>query len=170
MALSEKVIFCPQCGMRLIMKECRGRSRQACPACGWTYFPDPKVAAAVVVLKDEHLLLVRRANNPGRGLWTLPAGFVDAGEDPASAAERECLEETSLQVRITGVFEIISGREHPRGADILIVYFASAIEGELRAHDDVDEAAFFSLRDLPPLAFEATKRIVTRLKLNHLHP
>jgi len=144
------------------------RMRPVCPACGWIYFADPKVAVAVVLLHDEQVLLVRRLNEPRRGMWTLPAGFVDADEDPARAAERECLEETGLQVRTTGVMDVIAGREHPRGADILIVYSAAPIGGELQANDDVDQAVYFSLHDLPPLAFEATRRVVKRLQINHL--
>ena len=57
----------------------------------------PKVAAGVVLIDADRVLLVRRVNEPYRGRWTLPAGFVDAGEDPRRAAERECLEETGLQ-------------------------------------------------------------------------
>jgi 8-oxo-dGTP diphosphatase len=128
-----------------------------CPACGWIYFPDPKVAAGVIVEKDGQVLLVRRAGDPARGLWSFPAGFVDAFEDPARAAERECLEETGLVVEVTGLHEIISGREHERGADILLVYHARITGGELQAGDDADRAEFFPKEDLPPLAFRATR-------------
>jgi len=138
------------------------------PGLGWIYFADPKVAVAAVLMQGKQVLLVRRANDPKRGLWTIPAGFVDADEDPARAAERECLEETGLKVRITGILDVIAGREHPRGADIFIVYCAIPLDGELHANDDVDRAAYFSLQDLPPLAFEATRRVMTRLQMNHL--
>jgi ADP-ribose pyrophosphatase YjhB (NUDIX family) len=124
------------------------------------YFADPKVAAAVLIEQDECVLLVRRVNEPARGLWTLPAGFVDAGENPARAAERECLEETGLTVEVTGIMDIISGLEHPRGADIVIVYRARILGGDLCARDDADRADWFPMSDLPPLAFEATKRVL----------
>jgi ADP-ribose pyrophosphatase YjhB (NUDIX family) len=113
------------------------------------------------------VLLIRRANDPFRGLWTLPAGFVDAEEDPARAAERECLEETGLSVRVTAVLDVIAGLEHPRGANMIIFYRAEILSGQLTAQDDADQAAFFSLYDLPPLAFQATKRILERLRDEH---
>ena len=152
--------FCPRCGTVITHMQKSGEIRPVCPDCGWIYFADPKVAAAVLVKKDERVLLVRQVNEPARGMWTLPAGFVDAGEDPARAAERECLEETGLTVHVTGILDIIAGREHARGADIVIVYHAQVVGGVLQARDDADQADWFPLTDLPPLAFEATKRVL----------
>lgn len=103
------------------------------------------------------VLLVRRVNEPYRGSWSLPAGFINAHEDPARAAERECLEETGLVVTVTGLYEVITGREHERGADILLLYRARVTGGELRAGDDADRAQFFSRDSLPSLAFRATR-------------
>jgi ADP-ribose pyrophosphatase YjhB (NUDIX family) len=158
--IAGEVNFCPQCGSALTQAERFGRLRPVCTACGWIYFADPKVAAAVLLEQGDQVLLVRRAIDPARGLWTLPAGFVDAGEDPARAAERECLEETGLTVEVTGLMEVLFGQEHPRGAHILIVYHARLISGVLAGQDDVDQAAFFPRNDLPPLAFSTTKRLL----------
>jgi len=135
--------------------------RPVCPQCGWIYFIDPKVAAAVLVEQDGRVLLVRRVNEPFRGLWTLPAGFVNGSEDPAEAAARECLEETGLSVRVTRVLDVIAGREHERGADFIIVYQAEVISGELVPADDADAAEWFTRDDLPPLAFKATQKVLT---------
>ena len=159
----DEVNYCLRCGAQLIEAQRFGRIHPVCPACDWIYFADPKVAAAAVILQAERVLLVRRANDPQRGLWTLPAGFVDAGEDPARAVERECLEETGLQVRVTGLLDVLSGLEHARGAHILIVYRAEVLSGSLSAGDDVDRAGFFSFDELPPLAFSTTHRIFERL-------
>jgi len=117
----------------------------------------------VVVWVDGLVLLARRVNEPHRGQWTLPAGFVDAHEDPVSAAERECLEETGLQVRVTGLVDVLAGREHRHGADIFIVYTADVVGGTLKAGDDADDAGFFPLDHLPPLAFRTTQRILNLL-------
>ena len=160
MALVDEVRFCPLCGTPVIQAERFGRLRTVCPGCDWIHFADPKVAAAVLVEQEGKILLVRRANSPQRGLWTLPAGFVDAGEDPARAAERECAEETGLTVKVSSLLDVIAGQEHERGAHILIVYRADILDGELKAQDDVDRVAFFSRADLPSLAFSSTRRIL----------
>lgn len=154
------VAYCPKCGTALTAAEEFGRMRPVCPHCGWVYFADPKVAAAVLLQDSGRVLLVRRTNEPFRGRWTLPAGFVDAGEDPRAAAERECLEETGLNVRATHVIDVIAGREHPRGADFVVVYAAEVVSGDLRPGDDADEAEWFEASNLPSLAFRATELVL----------
>jgi len=156
----EEINYCIRCGNPLTEAEIFGGHRPVCEACGWVYFADPKVAVAALIERDGRVFLVRRANDPQRGLWTLPAGFVDAGEDPIRAIERECQEETGLEVRVIELLDVLYGQEHPRGAHILIVYRVEVISGEILPADDVDKAAFFSLQDLPPLAFSTTEKIL----------
>ncbi len=159
MALTQ-INFCPRCGTAVKLENKFGKVRPVCPSCRWIYFADPKVAAAVLVEEAGRVLLVQRANEPFRGLWTLPAGFVDADEDPAQAAARECEEETSLKVRVTRTLEVIAGREHERGADFVIVFAAEIESGILRAGDDANDAQWFEMSNLPALAFKATKKIL----------
>ena len=150
-------------GEKLILSERFGSLRPHCPNCDWVYFPDPKVAVAALIHHNDQVLLVRRANDPQRGYWTLPAGFIDAGEDPVRAVERECFQETGLLTMVMDLVDVIYGQEHPRGAHILIVYRAKVVSGELHAADDVDKAGYFPLDDLPPLAFDTTKKILSSL-------
>jgi ADP-ribose pyrophosphatase YjhB (NUDIX family) len=157
-ALSERLIrYCPYCGVPVDRRILFGADRAVCPQCGWIHFEDPKVAAGVLVEQDGKILLVQRNNEPSRGLWTFPAGFINAHEDPAEAAARECLEETGLQVLVTGLAALVSGREHPRGADFVLVYFARITGGQLIPGDDAEQAVFFPRNALPPLAFRATR-------------
>jgi 8-oxo-dGTP diphosphatase len=154
----KKIRFCPYCGSPAELRWLHGVERKACPACSWIYYEDPKVAAAVLVEQGDQVLLTQRAGEPFQGFWSLPAGFVDAYEDPARAAERECLEETGLVVCVTGLLDLVSGREHENGADILLLYRANLAGGELRPGDDAQDATFFSRANLPPLAFRATRK------------
>lgn len=158
--LSDEINFCLRCGSPLKLAERFGAFRPSCPDCGWVFFPDPKVAAAALIEKDQKVLLVRRVNDPQRGLWTLPAGFINAGEDPREALKRECREETGLEVRITDLVDVIAGQEHIRGAHILIVYKAEILSGEMVAGDDADQVAFFDRQKLPELAFSTTNQIL----------
>lgn len=162
MSRTHLIRFCPLCGTPTEEKELFGKTRPVCPECGWIHFADPKVAAAVLIEQDGRVLLVRRANEPFRGLWTLPAGFVDAREDPAEAAARECLEETGLSVRVMRVLDVVAGREHERGADFVIVYLAEVLAGKLSPMDDADAADWFPRDHLPPLAFNATKKVLAQ--------
>lgn len=162
MSFHANIKFCPQCGTRVEYAVRFGQERPVCPACGYIHFADPKVAAAVLVEQGGYVLLVRRVNAPFKGLWTLPAGFVNAGEDPVQAAERECEEETGLNVRVVRLLDVIAGREHPRGADFVIAYLAEVVSGELHPGDDADQAAWFPRDHLPDLAFETTHKILER--------
>lgn len=161
MAHNDFIKFCPRCGAQVTHQEKFGKVRPVCPQCHWIHFQDPKVAAAVLIEEDSRVLLVRRLNEPFRGLWTLPAGFVNSDEDPARAAERECLEETGLSVHAKRVLDIIAGREHERGADFIIVYLAEVINGDLAPADDADAVEWFDRNQLPPLAFKATQKILS---------
>jgi 8-oxo-dGTP diphosphatase len=158
--LSDEINFCPRCGTPVEDAERFGAFRRVCPNCDWIYFADPKVAVAVLVERDRKVLLVRRVNQPKQGYWTLPAGFVDAGEDPARAAERECVEETGLEVRVTSLVDVLAGQEHARGAHILIVYRAEIVSGMERPGDDADQVGFFDRHELPPLAFSSTQQVL----------
>jgi len=140
-----------------------GEERPTCPNCGWVQYEDPKVAAGVLVLRDGKVLLVRRIMKPFIGHWSIPAGFVNAFEDPREAAKRECREETGLEVSLDSLFDVLYGREHPRGSDILLVYRAELLGGSLAAADDADQAGWFPLDALPPLAFETTRKIFEKL-------
>jgi 8-oxo-dGTP diphosphatase len=154
------VRFCLHCGTALESREALGATRPVCPACGWTFFEDPKVAVGVLVEQDNKVLLIKRVNEPMMGCWSIPAGFMDAHEDPHQAAERECLEETGLVVRAGAVAAVIGGREHSKGADIVIAYHASVTGGELKAGDDASDVGFFARDALPPLAFRATRVVI----------
>ncbi len=156
--------YCPFCGGRIGRGVAHGKERPICTECGRVQFKDPKVAVVVFATQEEHVLLVKRSTVPHQGCWTLPAGFVDAGEDPKNAAVREVLEETSLQVEITKLVDVLFSQEYERGADILIVYRAEVRGGELAAQDDAWGAGFFPPDELPELGFEVTKQMIARWK------
>ena len=133
-----------------------------CPRCGKIVYFDPKVTAGAVVEREGKVLMVRRGNEPGLGLWSLPGGYVDRGEDVEEAARREVLEETGLTADVTGIVGIYSEPGHPV---ILIIYDSDNVEGDPRPGPEVLELDFFPLGGLPPLAFQRDRQVLEAWKL-----
>jgi ADP-ribose pyrophosphatase YjhB (NUDIX family) len=162
MSYHDQVRFCLSCGSPVDLRPAFGKIRPVCPACDRVHFSDPKVAAAVFVVHEGRVLLVRRVNEPELGKWSLPAGFVDGDEDPRLAAERECLEETGLEVEADHLIDVIHQPVDGEGASIVIVYHGLFKGGELTARDDIDASGFFNQDALPPLAFASTREVIGR--------
>ena len=163
----EEFAYCPQCATPLLTRQVGDKPRRACPACGYVYFTDPKVGVGVLVVENGRLLLIRRAMNPQKGKWSIPAGFVDSGEDPQKTAVRETFEETNLEVAITGLEDVYfnaNAKPGQAGASIFIMYHAELLGGNLQAGDDAADAGFFDLQNLPELAFDSTKIAIQKLK------
>ncbi len=139
-------------------REVSGRPRRTCGACGHIHFTDPKVGVGVLVIRDDRLLLVRRAVDPERGRWAIPGGYLDAGEDPREKAALEVHEETGVEVRVTDLVDVFPG--HPRGATMFVLYRGEWRRGEPVAGDDADDARFFRREDVPHLAFQSTRTAV----------
>jgi 8-oxo-dGTP diphosphatase len=120
----------------------------------------PKVTADAVVIEDGRVLLVLRGNPPFEGMWALPGGFVDYGEDTGSACVREAYEETGLDVEIKRLVGVYSdpGRD-PRGHTVSIAYLCVRVGGCLKPGDDAKETGWHNLSALPPLAFDHQKII-----------
>ena len=157
------VRYCLLCGASLATRTVAGKPRRACTACDFVYFVEPKVGVGVMVVEDDRLLLVRRAMEPEKGKWSLPAGYLDHGESPVETAVRETREETGLEVRIA---ELVDAFHNPpgAGASVFLLYRAERVSGEPIAGDDADAAAFFGRDDLPPLAFASTFAAVEHLR------
>jgi 8-oxo-dGTP diphosphatase len=154
--------FCPICGTKLEMRPRSGGIRPVCPGCGHIVYFDPKVAVVVFICKDDRVLLVKRAIDPMKGCWAMPAGFVEAGEDPQAAARRESLEETSLMVEVDRLLDVFYTAGDGGAADIVIAYAATVIGGELKADDDAEDVAWFSRDNLPEVVFLPTQRLAAR--------
>ncbi|MBU0740753.1 NUDIX hydrolase [bacterium] len=118
----------------------------------------------VVLVRDPHrpdappqVLLIKRGNEPFRGRWALPGGFVDVGEDPDGAVGREVAEETGLGGLDFEQFRVYGAPDRdPRGHTVSVVYVAE-IEGippEVTGGDDATEAAWFVVGKTPELAFD----------------
>ena len=145
--------FCPECGAPLVLEMRGDRERPVCPACGFVVYLNPAVAAGTLVEIDGRVVLIRRAVEPRKGYWGLPAGYVEADESAEEAAIRETREEAGLEVELDDLLGVYSFGEGPHERGVLILYSAHVVGGELRAGDDALEARTFAPDKLPEIAF-----------------
>ena len=151
--------YCARCGTLTEVHDRGGRPRPVCPACGWVYYAKNATGAALAVIEDDRVLLVRRAHEPYKGQWMLPAGFVEYGEFAEETIVREAEEETGLEVVVIGLWGLYFGTDDPRNVAHLAVYEARRVGGTLQAGDDADEVAFFARGELPAkIAFQGHRR------------
>lgn len=159
--------FCPVCATPLVEKhiEPEDKVRSVCPSCDFIHYRNPTPAAGVVLMDGSRILMVKRKYPPRVGMWTLPAGFVETGEDVAECAVRETKEETGLDVDIVRLFNVYTAMDDPRAAVVLIIYVGRQTGGALQCGDDASDARFFGLDVLPPdIAFTAHKHALTDIK------
>ena len=108
------VLFCVACGARTEAREIEGRPRPVCEACGRVTYVDPKLAVAVLVVRDDLVLLGKRgASTREPGKWSFPAGFVERGERVEVAAVREGREETGLDLTLGPLVGLFSCEGDP---------------------------------------------------------
>ncbi|HDZ68953.1 MAG TPA: NUDIX hydrolase [Phycisphaerales bacterium] len=142
-------------------------------------WPRPMVTVDAAVFAffktGTRLLLIKRKNEPFKGSWALPGGFVDIDEELADAAARELAEETGLlNVPLEQMHTFGKVGRDPRGRQITIVFMGIATEGinKIKAGDDAAEAQWFDIEELPKdLAFdnsEVAKFGIKRLKIKSL--
>jgi 8-oxo-dGTP diphosphatase len=111
-------------------------------------FRNPKPTVDIVIETRPHSVVLIRRKNPPHG-WALPGGFVDEGESLETAAVREALEETCLEVELVRQFHTYSDpARDPRHHTITTVYLATA-HGEPVGADDAAQARVFAYDDLP---------------------
>lgn len=156
--------FCPHCSAEMGERSVGARLRRVCHQCGFVHFRDPAVGVAGVVFEDGQLLLVRRGPSATRsGLWCIPCGFLDYGEDVRAGAAREVLEETGLNVAVGDPVWVASNSHDPAKKTVGIWFDATVVGGELAAGDDADDVGFFPISALPDLAFETDAALIAAL-------
>lgn len=105
--------------------------------------PTIRCVGAVITRPDGRVLLIKRGNEPGRGLWSLPGGRIEPGESDVAAVAREVAEETGLEVTVGE----LAGRVQ-RGRYDISDYFATVVSGELAAATDALDASWADPREL----------------------
>ena len=159
--------FCPRCATPLAVVLLHGMERQRCPACRWVHFPLPNLAATVVIFHEGGVVLVRRDIEPDRGIWHLPIGHAEYGEDPADAALREGQEETGLQLAEPRFLTYTHSPSYgdPRLFYLVLSFSARSVGGTLTGSDEGRETMVTPLAELPPLKWSSQQAAIEALRL-----
>jgi 8-oxo-dGTP diphosphatase len=152
-------IFCNFCGSRLDKKILGGRERQVCASCGHVYYENPIPVASVILPNPAgELLLVRRAEEPAKGMWCFPIGFAECGETIEQAALRELKEESGVDGRVTALLDVCSDMTGMYGEVVVVTFQVEKIGGTEVAGDDACDVGYFPVASLPELAFSSQVR------------
>lgn len=156
-----KLDFCRGCGGKLDNQLIDGRVRRVCESCGMVSYENPIPATAAVVRNEAGgVLLVLRNRPPHTGQWCLPGGFLEVDESAEAGCLRELREETGLIGEVSDLIGIELG-DNPQYRSVLVIGYTVIVSGgKLAAGDDSDEARFFALESLPPVAFRSHRQIL----------
>ena len=156
---------CPMCAAPLTKRVVGLLPRLACNECGFIFYQNPVAAVAVVLTRQDEVLLILRDSSFRRGQWCFPSGYVEWNEDVRSAAVREVREEVGLDVDIREILAVHSNFPEVGSHSVGIYFAGSVIGGCLTPGDDAADAKYFSFEGLPPnLAFESDRKVLEMLR------
>lgn len=155
--------FCPNCKNKL---EHDGETAR-CSQCEFIFFNNPAPCTAVIVEKQDEIMLTKRAFEPHKGWWDVPGGFVKVGETEEEGAIREIREETGLTIKIINYLgpaipDFYGSNQVPT---LNFVFVAHITKGSSNAADDVADIGWFSPTDTPDnIAFKNGRIALERYK------
>jgi ADP-ribose pyrophosphatase YjhB (NUDIX family) len=172
MLLTERarIKYCRVCGtpVAYVIPADDNRERAVCPSCATVHYENPLNVVGTVPVWGAQVLLCKRAIEPRRGLWTLPAGFHELGETTAEGALRETIEEAGAQIELGPLFSVLNVA---RVGQVHLFYLATmrsqilapgseTLEARLFREDEVpwDEIAFRTVRETLRYFFDDRRR------------
>nr|VFJ45810.1 MAG: ADP-ribose pyrophosphatase YjhB, NUDIX family [Candidatus Kentron sp. DK]VFJ49153.1 MAG: ADP-ribose pyrophosphatase YjhB, NUDIX family [Candidatus Kentron sp. DK] len=153
--------YCQSCGstvsIRLPPNE--DRARYVCDTCNTIHYVNPKVVAGCIPEYGDKILFCRRAIEPRRGLWTLPAGFMEMKESTVEGAVRETWEEARARVEVDSLFAAYS---IPHISQVYLLFRARLLNDDYRPGPESLEVTLFREEEIPwqELAFPVIRRVM----------
>lgn len=154
--------YCSNCAdpIRIGIPEEDNLPRHICDSCDLIYYENPKVITGCLPVYEDKVLLCKRAIEPRKGYWTLPAGFMENNESTEQGALRETLEEANAQVSISHLYTLTS-IVHVN--QVQLIYLAHMDKAEYAPSNESLEVELFSEDEIPwdDLAFPTIKSALT---------
>ncbi len=122
------------------------RERLVCRDCGFIAYENPRIIAGAVVEHDGKILMCKRAIQPQKGMWTIPAGFLEQGEAPEEGAVREAYEEATARIEIIDLLAIYAVRHI---SQVHMMYRARLLDPNIEPGLESEEVAMYGWDDIP---------------------
>jgi len=155
--------FCPSCGAPVVRRCPPGddRERYVCERCDLVHYLNPKVVVGSVCVRDDRLLICRRAIEPRRGFWTIPAGYLELGETAEQGARREAWEEARARIEIESLLAVYS---IARIDQVQILYRATLTHSDVAPGPESLEVKLVPWNSIPwdELAFPTVRWVLER--------
>jgi 8-oxo-dGTP diphosphatase len=159
--MKKQRIYCSYCGNTIISKEQDGKLRDFCPPCNTFYYENPLPVACTIVVNDKReVLLVQRKKDPYQGMWCLPIGFAETGEEVREAALRELCEEAGITGEIIRLIDVDTIDNYFYGSLAIVTYEVRKTGGAVCPGDDATDARYFPIAELPELAWSSNKKAI----------
>ena len=159
MFLPRSIKHCRACGgeARYQTPADDNRDRAVCTMCGTIHYENPLNVVGTLPVWEDTVLLCRRNIEPRRGLWTLPAGFMELGETTAEGAVRETVEEAGAHIELQELFTLLNV---VRVGQVHLFYRARLLDTDFAPGPETIEAELFAEADIPwdEIAFRTTKK------------
>lgn len=161
--------YCPCCATELEPAQHAPEDppRPTCPKCGWVHYENPTPTVQAWIDRDGSFLALERNQEPEKGKWNMPGGFVEPGESGPEAVAREALEETGLVIEVIELIGIYSSTygDAEDGKPILDIAYLVRDDGrEMTISDESGEARWFPLAEFPSPAFLGERKAFAELK------
>ena len=141
--------YCMRCGSSEVscdVPPTDSSPRHQCLSCGYINYINPKPVVGCIPVYGDQVLLCKRAIEPKRGRWTLPAGYMEVGETAVEAMLRETWEEAGARVKLQSLYVLFS---IPHAVQMYIMYRATLLHGHHRPGQESTETRLFPLSSIP---------------------